>query len=88
MKYARVASVSVPRPYVLELTFKDGTRQEIDVAGELYGDIFEPLKDPSFFARVALDDETGAIYWPNGADFSPEFLYSGGTVGTDAQRAS
>jgi len=57
----------------LRLRFSDGTEGEIDLRDELVGEVFEPLRDPSFFKsfEVALDTVT----WPNGADFAPEFLY-------------
>jgi hypothetical protein len=61
--------------YVLELTFSDGTRREVDLEGELYGEVFEPLRDPAYFAQGVLDPVIGTVVWPNGADFSPEFLY-------------
>lgn len=59
--------------FVLWLRFSDGTSGEVDLRDELEGEVFEPLRDPAYFAsfRVALDTVT----WPNGADFSPEFLY-------------
>jgi hypothetical protein len=59
--------------FVLWLRFSDGAVGEVDLREELEGEIFEPLKDPAYFSsfRVALDTVT----WPNGADFSPEFLY-------------
>lgn len=72
-----VVSVRVLRPFVLDLTFSDGTRHEVDLEPELWGEVFEPLRDPEFFARVAVDTELGTIVWPNGADFAPEFLYYG-----------
>lgn len=37
--------------------------------------MFEPLLDPAYFARVAVDSELGTIVWPNEADFAPETLY-------------
>jgi hypothetical protein len=81
--YYKATSVEVLRPYVLRVSFADGSTQEIDVAAELYGEVFEPLKDPEFFARVELDAELGVVCWPNGADFSPEFLYQGGRVASE-----
>ena len=84
--YQKATRVNVVRPYVLEVEFADGLVREIDLAAELYGEIFEPLKDPAFFARVTLDGVLGTIVWPNGADFSPEFLYSGHAVSADAGR--
>ncbi|MBI2857014.1 MAG: DUF2442 domain-containing protein [Chloroflexi bacterium] len=70
-----VTRVTVLRPYVLELSFSDGKRLEVDLGGELEGEVFEPLRDPAYFARVTVDQELGTVVWPNGADFAPEFLY-------------
>jgi hypothetical protein len=72
-----VVAVHVIRPYVLEVTFADGARRQVDIEPLLWGEVFQPLRDPAFFARVAVDDELGTIVWPNGADLAPEFLYYG-----------
>ena len=68
-----VIKVRVVRPYVLNIEFTDGKRREVDVKQELQGEVFEPLKDPEFFAKAMV--EGGTVAWPNGADFSPEFLH-------------
>ena len=60
--------------FVLWFRFDDGTDGEVDLRAELWGEVFEPLNDPAFFARLQVDAETGTIEWPNGADFAPEFL--------------
>ena len=62
------------RDHVLWLRFSDGTEGEVDLATELDGPIFEPLRDPRFFAQVQVDPEIRTVTWPNGADFAPEFL--------------
>jgi hypothetical protein len=72
-----VTNVRVIGPYQLASTFADGTERRLDLEGELWGPVFEPLRDPAFFAQVAVDHEIGTIVWPNGADLSPEFLYYG-----------
>jgi hypothetical protein len=54
--------------------FEDQTEGEIDLAAELWGPMFEPLKDLGYFREVAVA-EYGTIAWPNGADIAPEFLY-------------
>lgn len=59
---------------LLRLTFNDGTSKIVDVSPLLSGPIFEPLRDPAFFARAHLDRECGTVVWPNGADFAPEAL--------------
>lgn len=73
----RVVSLALVGPYSLELTFDDGTRRRVDLEAELWGPVFEPLRDPAFFARATVDPVLGTVVWPNGADFSPEFLYYG-----------
>ncbi len=50
----------------------------MELERELYGEVFEPLRDPTFFAQVSLDPELGMVARPNGADFSLEFLYQVG----------
>ena len=63
------------RDHRVWLRFEDGTEGEIDLADELRGSVFEPLRDPKYFARLAVSSDLGTIFWPNGADFAPEFLY-------------
>ncbi len=57
------------------LRFDDGVEGDVDLKGELWGEVFEALNDPAEFAKGALDRELGTIVWPSGADFAPEFLY-------------
>jgi len=61
--------------YRIWLKFEDGVEGEIDLETELWGEIFEPLKEKKFFAKLSLHHELATIVWPNGADFAPEFLY-------------
>lgn len=72
-----VVTVRVLRPYVLEVTFDDGEQRQVDMESLLRGEIFEPLRDPTYFAQVTVDPDAGTIVWPNGADLAPEFLYYG-----------
>ncbi|MEI7934114.1 MAG: hypothetical protein WCH30_03545 [Chlorobiaceae bacterium] len=46
--------------------------REIDLFSELYGELFEPLKEKEFFSSFTLEGRT--LSWSNGADFAPEFL--------------
>ena len=61
--------------YRIWVKFADGLEGEIDLESELWGEVFDPLKDKTRFAEFALDKELETIVWPNGADFAPEFLY-------------
>lgn len=46
----------------------------MDLANDLKGSMFEPLKDLAEFQNVTVDPELETIVWPNGADLDPEFL--------------
>ena len=61
--------------YRVWLRFKDGVAGEIDLAGEIWGEVFEPLRDVVEFAKLKADPELHTLVWPNGADFSPEWLW-------------
>jgi len=58
------------------LRFRDGTAGEIDLSSELYGPMFEPLRDPLVFSQFQIHPEFCTLVWANGADFAPEFLHS------------
>ena len=61
--------------YRIWLRFADGVEGEIDLEPELWGEMFEPLKDKALFAQFKLYPERSTIFWPNDADLAPEFLY-------------
>jgi len=69
--------VRVVGRYVIEVTFDDGHVRRTDIEPLLWGKVFEPLRDPAYFALVTVDEELGTVVWPNGADLAPEFLYHG-----------
>ena len=73
--HVTVTSVEVIGDYALRLGFSDGLVREMNLKDELWGPIFEPLRDPDFFAKVELDTELGTIVWPNGADLDPVVLH-------------
>ena len=70
----RLMSAELCGQFHLHLVFNDGTVKRVDVRPLLDGPVFEPLRDPKCFARVALDPVAGTVVWPNGADFAPEAL--------------
>ena len=86
--------------YVIEASYVGGHRLKIrfendevrvaDLSGHLEGPIFEPLKSPAFFERFTVNRDIDTVVWPNGADFSPDFLYEigesiGEPVGSDSR---
>lgn len=68
-----VTKMKVVGPHSLELTFNDGVHKRVNLRRMLWGELFEPLRDPAYFAQAQLNEWT--VCWPNGADFAPEFLY-------------
>ena len=73
---ARIISVEPLQGFVLRLRFEDGIEREVDLESDLCGPIFEPLReDPALFRQVRVDNELGAIVWPNGADMDPDVLH-------------
>lgn len=70
----KLVSVEAQADYKLSLVFDDGTKGTVSVADRLFGPVFEPLRDPEFFAEVRVD-EYGAVCWPNDADLDPDALY-------------
>ena len=73
--FLHVTSVTYLGKYQLRLTFDDGITKDVNLQDELYGEVFEPLKDEGFFRQVKVNTATNTIEWPNGADFAPEFLH-------------
>jgi hypothetical protein len=61
--------------YTIWVRFNDGAEGEVDLAKELEGEIFEPLKDLKLFKSFKVDPELQTLVWKNGADLAPEFLY-------------
>jgi len=71
----RVAEARYVQDCTIHLRFTDGTEGDVDLRDELYGEIFEPLKDRAFFQQFSVHPEFHTLTWPNGADIAPEFLY-------------
>ena len=70
----KITQVNILDNYRLEISFNDGVTGIVSLADRLFGPVFEPLKDPAFFAKAQVD-EFGAVAWPNGADLAPDALY-------------
>lgn len=70
--FIHVTQAKYLKDYKVWLLFNDGVEGEVDLSSELDGEIFEPLKDLSFFQSFTLEGHT--LSWRNGADFAPEFL--------------
>ena len=71
----RVIDANYVDNYILHIRFSDGSEGEVDFENELNGEIFELLKDISYFRKFTVNQELHTVVWQNGADFAPEFLY-------------
>ncbi len=71
----RILEASYLRDYAIWLRFSDGVEGEVDLADELDGEVFEPLRNQEVFRSFVLHPELHTIVWPTGADFAPEFLH-------------
>lgn len=70
-----ITSVEVVGGTRLRLGFAAGDTGTVDIASLTPLDgVFEPLRDPAFFAKVRVDPDLGTICWPNGADLCPDVL--------------
>jgi Protein of unknown function (DUF2442) len=71
----RVTAVEPLDGYRLRLTFSDGLIRELDLSGDLWGPMAEPLQEAGYFRRVRVDPEFGTVVWPNGFDLDPDVLH-------------
>ena len=72
----RVVQARYVGEYVIWLKFNDGVEDEVNLKDELWGPVFEPLKDQKVFRRFRVHPDLHTIVWENEADFAPEFLHS------------
>ncbi|HYM49989.1 MAG TPA: DUF2442 domain-containing protein [Candidatus Limnocylindrales bacterium] len=74
-KLPAIVGVAVVGDHRLRLLFDDGTVGDVDFTSRQWTGVFEPLRDPAYFAQVRVDQEAATIVWPNGIDMAPEPLY-------------
>ncbi len=73
MNLIKISNAKYLNDYVVELEFTDGLSGRVDLKDEIYGEVFQPLKDIDYFKSFTRDRWT--IGWDCGADFAPEFLH-------------
>jgi len=70
--------------YTIHVRFADGAEGDVDLEAQLWGEVFEPLRDLDLFRRFRLDEALNTVTWPTGADLAPEFLHARVTQGAGA----
>lgn len=53
--------------YRLRVEFNNGVSGEIDLSGELWGEMFAPLQDKTLFASARQDEDMKHVLRNNGA---------------------
>lgn len=72
-----VKDVEYVGDYTLICTFSDGVTKRVDLEPLLKYPAFRELRDKSQFIQFGLDQ---TIFWANGADIAPEYLYDNGVA--------
>ena len=70
-----ITNVEYLGDYSLLCLFNNGKKKRVDLTPLLSYPAFEELKDKSKFIQFGLD---GTIFWANGSDVSPEYLFDHG----------
>lgn len=70
-----ISEASVVRHGVVALTFSDGRSGELEVLSRMRGPVFDRARTQQGFSELGLDEESGTIVWPGGADLAPDTLY-------------
>ena len=68
-----VVAVTVGDELTLLVQFADGIRGNVKFLPSHLTGVFEPLKNPVFFAKVHVAH--GAVTWPGELDLAPDAMY-------------
>ena len=79
--FPRITDAKYIKDYIVELTFSNGSRSELDLRDKVVGrgGVLAELGNIEYFRQVTVDTEAGTLVWPNGVDFCPDVLYSEAT---------
>ena len=72
-----VVEVQARPQFKVWVRFEDGLSGEVDLSDLAGNGVFRRWTDnPSEFAHVSVDPESGTIVWPGGLDVAPDRLYA------------
>ena len=60
--------------YKVWLEFSNGESGVVDLESDLWGPVFEPLRDLENFRKFRVSEAFRTLVWDNGADMAPEHL--------------
>ncbi len=73
MDVHRIVDAELIGPRSLKITFSNQLIRELDFSEMLTG-LLKSIDSDEAFAEVAVDHQTGTIFWPGGIDLDPEVL--------------
>lgn len=72
-----ISAIEVLNNYRIKLEFNDGITKIVDFHSFIGNDpLTKPLADKDYFNKVKVYDRGRGIYWENGYDFCPDYLYA------------
>lgn len=71
----KVTDVEYLGGYNLQCTFNDGAVKKVDLSSLLQYPAYKDLTDVEKFKQFGLNS---TVFWTNGADIAPEYLYDHG----------
>ena len=71
----KIKKLQYKEKYTYHIQFEDNRKGDLNFQPFLWGEVFKPLKDESFFRKAYIDQTSGTITWPNGVDIAPETIY-------------
>jgi len=80
-----VAVIARPE-HTVRIVFADGEVRDVDITPMLDTPAFAPLRDPTLFDQVRVDNETGTIIWPGDVDLDPDVIYAALDLGPHKAR--
>lgn len=63
--------------YTMKCLFSDGVTKIVNLESLLQYPAYQVLRDENLFVQFGLN---GTIFWVNGADIAPEYLYENGVI--------
>ena len=72
--FIEVIEANYVKEYILNIKLNNGQAGQVDLEDQLWGPMFEPLKDKAYFTKFTVSKIFGTIEWPNGADIAPDYF--------------
>ncbi len=75
MNLNKIIEAKIIKDYLVEITFDNLKKGQVDLKKYLKKGIFKELNKKKLFQQFKIDANLGTICWSNGADIAPDTLY-------------